>query len=396
MRKFIQRALNKLAKLDKGQIRALLYDMATENDRLETVLHSMTDGVLVADTEHNLILYNKAAESFLHLSSGELYEKKIWTIIKDQEIAEFIKRALKNQERIFDKEFTIDLGGSSRVLSFSIMPLVKERKIQGNLVHIEEVTEKRSKEARLRRAENLASLTTLAAGVAHEIKNPLGSMSIHLQLIEKQLKSASCVIDGEIKHHLDVINEEVNRLNGIVLDFLFAVRPMDANLEEQNINHVVRETVNFISFELEEDNIHINLDLDETICPIQLDEKLIRQALLNLIKNAQAAMPEGGTLTIRTRKKHEYILLDVQDTGTGVPEDIITKIFEPYFTTKEFGSGLGLTVVYKIIKEHLGDISVRSKQGEGTAFSMVFPIPQKEKRLLQWGGDDHEVQFISS
>ena len=396
MRKFIQRALNKLSKLDRQQVRTLLLDIASENDRLETVLHSMMDGVLVADTNHGLILYNKAAEPLLHVHVGEVYEKKIWTVIKDEDVAEFVKTTLLNQERQFDTEFTLDFSGVTRMLSFSIMPLVKEGKIQGNLIHIEDVTEKRSEEARLRRAESLASLTTLAAGVAHEIKNPLGSISIHLQLIEKELKTDCGPANENIHQHLGVINEEVNRLNSIVVDFLFAVRPMNTQLEENNLNGSVRETLEFIRFELDEHNIEVEEDLCENRCVIMMDEKLLKQALLNLIKNAEAAMPEGGTITVSSRRKQDHVLLEVKDTGSGISSENLSKIFEPYFTTKEFGSGLGLTVVFKIIREHMGEISVQSKVGEGTTFSMMFPIPQKEKKLLGWEGDDNDVQSADS
>ena len=396
MRKFIQRALNKLPKLDRQQVRTLLLDIASENDRLETVLHSMMDGVLVSDTDHVLILFNKSAEPLLHVHVGEVYEKRIWTVIKDEEIADFVKNTLLNQERVFDKEFTLDFGGVTRILSFSVMPLVKEGKIQGNLIHIEDVTEKRSEEARLRRAESLASLTTLAAGVAHEIKNPLGSISIHLQLIEKELKTDCDSGNENIRQHLGVINEEVNRLNSIVVDFLFAVRPMNTQLKENNLNGVVRETIDFIQFELAENNIKIEEDLCENLCIIMMDEKLLKQALLNLIKNAQAAMPEGGTVSVSSRRKQDHVLLEVKDTGTGISGENLSKIFEPYFTTKEFGSGLGLTVVFKIIREHLGEISVQSKVGEGTTFSMMFPIPQKEKKLLEWEGEENDIQSAGS
>jgi len=396
MRKFIQRALNKLPKLDRQQVRTLLLDIASENDRLETVLHSMMDGVLVSDTDHVLILFNKSAEPLLHVHVGEVYEKRIWTVIKDEEIADFVKNTLLNQERVFDKEFTLDFGGTTRILSFSVMPLVKEGKIQGNSIHIEDVTEKRSEEARLRRAESLASLTTLAAGVAHEIKNPLGSISIHLQLIEKELKTDCDSGNENIRQHLGVINEEVNRLNSIVVDFLFAVRPMNTQLKENNLNGVVRETIDFIQFELAENNIKIEEDLCENLCIIMMDEKLLKQALLNLIKNAQAAMPEGGTVSVSSRRKQDHVLLEVKDTGTGISGENLSKIFEPYFTTKEFGSGLGLTVVFKIIREHLGEISVQSKVGEGTTFSMMFPIPQKEKKLLEWEGEENDIQSAGS
>ena len=271
------------------------------------------------------------------------------------------------------------------------MPLVQGGEIQGQLLHVEDITERRAKEARLRRAESLASLTTLAAGVAHEIKNPLGSIGIHIQLIQKTLKAAGRLDRTTVRRYLDIINEEVDRLNRIVVDFLFAVRPMDARLEEGDLNQVIADLLEFVHFELEEDKVVLESRLDEEIPPLSFDEKLLKQALLNVINNAVAAMPDGGTLTVATERAGDVVLIHVIDTGTGISEENMAKIFEPYFTTKEFGSGLGLTVVYKIVKEHGGEIALKSKEGEGTTFTISLPIPQKELRLLGFKGKKHEV-----
>jgi PAS domain S-box-containing protein len=391
MRKFIHRALKKLDKLDKDQVHSLLYDMAAENERLEIVLESMTEGVIVCDTEHNLILYNKSAERLFYFAGSDVHEKKVWSVIEDEEIAGFLENSLKNQEKVVDKEFSLEIGSKVRILAISIMPLVKDGSIQGNIIHINDITEQREEEAKLRRAERLASLTTLAAGVAHEIKNPLGSMSIHIQLIKKAINGKECVTTDQVEKNLGIINEEVNRLNGIVVDFLFAVRPMDTQLEEGDLNKVIREVLEFVKVELENAGVELKQYFSEEIPYIKLDDKYLKQALLNIIKNGISAMPDGGTLTVSTWCEHDYVVLKVEDTGVGIPNDLIDKIFEPYFTTKDFGSGLGLTVVYKIVKEHFGEISVKSKEHEGTSFYLRFPIPQKEKRLLGWQGENDEV-----
>jgi signal transduction histidine kinase len=173
----------------------------------------------------------------------------------------------------------------------------------------------------------------------------------------------------------------------IVMDFLFAVRPMDTKLSAQDINQLVSELVDFLHLELEKAQIKIELDF-ATIPRIPLDERYIKQALLNLIKNAQDAMPDGGTLRLKTYNTDDHVFLEIADTGTGIPEEIREKIFEPYFTTKDFSSGLGLTLVFKIIKEHNGEITLTSKVGEGTTFILSFPIPQGEKRLLGYNGEE--------
>jgi PAS domain S-box-containing protein len=387
MRKFIDRALQKLAKLDSEQIRSLIYDLANENDRLESVLDSLTDGVLVSDEEHNLIFVNKPAERLVPLASSEIYERRIWDAIADEEIASFIEESLSNQESVFDEEYTLDHGGKNRTLAVSILPVVKEGHIQGNLLHLKDITERKSKEARLRRAESLASLTTLAAGVAHEIKNPLGSIGIHIQLVQKSLQEEDIDRD-RVQGYIDVVNEEVSRLNKIVVDFLFAMRPMNVELSDGDLNDVVRGVLDFVQYELETSDIELVAELAETLPKIELDDKYLKQALMNIIKNAIAAMPEGGTLRVSTERSGDDVQLSISDTGVGMSDEVAEKIFEPYYTTKDFGSGIGLTLVYKVIKEHLGDISVQTQEGQGTTFTLSFPIPQRERHLLSYRGEE--------
>jgi len=386
VRKFLQRALMKLPKLDKAQIKELLYGLASENERLEVVLDSLGEGVIVSDVEHNLVLFNKSAERLVPFASNDAVEQKVWEAIQDNEISRFVRQVLENQETVVDEEFTLMVKGVPRVLNCSIMPLVRAGHIQGNILHIDDITEKRGREARLRRAESLASLTTLAAGVAHEIKNPLGSIGIHIQLIQKAIRNRDSVDPSTIEPFIDIVNEEVERLNRIVVDFLFAVRPMDTKLEESNLNHVVSDLLEFVRYELEEANITLTESLDADLPPVMLDEKYMKQAILNIIKNAISAMPKGGELRVTTERQAGEAILSISDNGIGMSDDIINKIFEPYFTTKDFGSGLGLTLVYKVVKEHMGEISVSSQEGIGTTFSITLRIPQKYQHLLSWEG----------
>lgn len=387
MRKFIERALGKLSKLHVDQIRALLQDMATENERLEAVLDSMTEGVMVADESHKLVLQNRPAGRLLPITPGENYEHPLWEVIADPEIAEFVRKTLTNQESVTEQEFALEVAGGSRVLSCSILPLVRGGTIQGNFLLVQDITERRGREARLRRAESLAALTTLAAGVAHEIKNPLGSIGIHMQLIEKSLKKNANSNAG-LQEYVDVVNEEVERLNKIVVDFLFAVRPMDVDLREGDLNQVIKDLLGFVRYELEESGIHVAEELDEQLPLVELDEKYFKQALMNIVKNAMSAMPEGGVLRVSTSRRDEEVMVTISDNGVGIPEDLIEKIFEPYFTTRDYGSGIGLTMVYKVVKEHRGEISVSSQEGKGTTFTITLPVPQGEVNLIGWEGSE--------
>ena len=391
MRKFIERALAKLNKLDSDQIHALMYDLAYEHERLNGVLDSLSDGIMVADVENNLIMFNKAAERLVPFAGSDGYDRPIWESITDDEISRFVEETLETQESIRDREFALDRSGMTRLLAFSITPLVRDGQIHGTIIHAEDVSERRGREARLRRAESLASLTTLAAGVAHEIKNPLGSIGIHMQLIQKALSRIDAEEVEQIEGYVDVVNEEVERLNRIVVDFLFAVRPMDTKLEDRDLNAIVHDLLEFVRFELDEANIEIQENYAEDLPNLEIDEKYLKQALLNIVKNAISAMPDGGIFTVSSRHQGDVVILKIKDTGLGMSEEVLNKIFEPYFTTKDFGSGIGLTMVYKVVKEHMGDISVVSQEGKGSSFSISFPVPQREQHLLNYEGGSNEV-----
>jgi two-component system, sporulation sensor kinase E len=395
MRNFIQRAVRKLEKLDREQILNLINLLTEDVELLETILNSMEDGIIVTDREYRIRAVNRTARRMLRLQAGELLEKVVWMVIRDQDIADFVEKQVKSDARIEEEEFDAVQGASTAIYSLSAAPYVKNKRIDGTLLVIRDVTEKKQRDAQLRRAENLASLTTLAAGVAHEIKNPLASIGIHIQLMRRELQSSGCIDRVSGEEYLAVLDEEIERLNGIVVDFLFAVRPMDTRMKSEDINKLAEDMIDFVKYELEEHNIKTELKLKPGLPKIQIDQKYMKQVLLNIIKNAISAMPEGGTITVRTCRKDDGIAVQIGDTGYGISKEHMSKIFEPYFTTRDFGSGLGLTVVYKIIKEHGGDITLDSKEGEGTVFTITLPLPQSERSLIEWKdgrpGQDAEV-----
>ena len=372
MRKFLARALSKLGRLDPNQVKALVKELAEENEILESAFHSMAAGIIVIDSSGIISFANKAVGRIIPISKSEPTDRHFTEIIKDDEINNLIIESEKNQETIHDREFVFDAPNGPRIITCSILPLLLYNEISGNLIHLRDVTQRKHAEARLRRAESLASLTTMTAGMAHEIKNPLGSIGIYIQLMQKAIERDGVPDKEFFNKNLGILSEEVERLNNIVVDFLFAVRPMDVDLKDEELESIINESLELVKPELDEANIEIETSFEENIPKLQLDCKLIKQAVLNIIKNAMNA-------------------IQIKDDGEGIPEENREKIFEPYFTTKDFGSGLGLTLVYKIIKEHYGEIELKSKVGVGTSFIIKLPIPQKEQHLIEWNGVSDEI-----
>ena len=207
-------------------------------------------------------------------------------------------------------------------------------------------------------------------------------MKIHLQLLRKTLKTKGSIDSEGAERYLGVLDEEIDHLNKIAVDFLFAVRPMNIELRLGSIESVINDLVTFLAPEADEKHIEVVSDVEKFLPRIEMDARYLRQSLLNIVENAFAAMPGGGKLSISARLDGNYETVTVRDTGTGIDSEHLSKIFEPYFTTKASGTGLGLTVVYKVIKEHRGDIFVSSEPGKGTVFTIKLPVPATERKAI--------------
>ncbi len=400
MRRYAKRLAQKVAKLSNEQVESLLDMVLEENETLDAVMESLNTGLLICDKAGNLLLTNKTAERLLPFNATRvsLAEQRgqttpVWNIIADSDISAFLRSVYEKPKNQTSEEFTLETaGGSVRIIVVTALPLVQKKRVTGTLIQIEDVTDARNQQTLLRRMESLASLTNLAASVAHEIKNPLGAISIHIQLIQKALKKARAG-DGMlpdrkfVENYLDVVNEEIDRLNKIIVDFLFAVRPIQAKLEPVNPNEIINSLMDFMRPEFEKADVELKLELLDKPPNLMLDVALFKQVIMNLAQNAVAAMKNGGLLGINTQIKNDHFIITVADTGEGMDEQTCSRIFEPYFTTKANGTGLGLTMVYKIIKESAGEIDVRSFPGEGTIFTISLPVPQKERRSIEYDGD---------
>jgi nitrogen-specific signal transduction histidine kinase len=220
-------------------------------------------------------------------------------------------------------------------------------------------------------SRKLAALGRLMAGVAHEVKNPLNAMTIHLELLKRKLSQPP---PPDVAKHVNVIASEIRRLDEVILGFLKFARPDELKLQPVQLTALVSDVVTTVSPEAQRNTVAVKVDCPATLPEINADPGMLRQALLNLALNACQAMPDGGTLRIACRATpRRKVEIDVEDTGVGIPPEDLSRIFDLYFTTKEKGSGIGLSMVYRIVQLHDGDVEVQSTPGSGTRFRLIFP-----------------------
>lgn len=392
MNKFLKKASEKLSILDPSQTESLFADLLEAVDMKDGILDSFSEGIILLGPNRVILYMNKSVRSLISLNYKKSYRNRILdSIIVDNDIIDFFNSYWKGgkHEKDAAKEFTYQNGETVKIILIEIQnefTVFHDRKC--DLIKISDITQQRIDANRLRRNESLAQMTTMAAGVAHEIKNPLGSISLYLQLLEREYKKHKSLTALQAEKYLGVIKEEIERLNSIVVDFLFAVRPLTVNLRKEKINELVDDVAEFVTPEMKQHGISLELNLEPGLPKLNIDASLFRQAALNLLKNSIQALEarytdlSQGKISIETKLNNNCVDILFGDNGCGIPEELLSKIFEPYYTTKETGTGLGLTVLFKIVKEHKGELNVISKVNEGTTFIISFPVPQDERMKL--------------
>ena len=398
----LKRLLEKLPKLSHEQLGGVLRDVADENAMLTSIFDSLSTGLIIVDRKWKFLQSNKAADRFVFENTSaesKFDEEFVWQSVSEKEIGDFLEKTAASGKSNITQEFTTaGTDGSVRFLSVSIFSYVNRSVLAGNIIKIEDITQKRTKEVLSRRMENMSGLTNLAAGMAHEIKNPLGAIGIHIQLIQR-------VIKKHREEHLDIVNQEIERLNKLVMDFLFAVRPVKAELILKDPSAILKNIIDFFSPEFGRAHVVVSLRMPEKSIRLLIDEKLFREVIINIAQNAFAAIKERytecseisescrscpGKIDFIAAVKGDNYVISIADNGSGIDEKDIPRIFEPYYTTKANGTGLGMTMAYKIIKEFNGDIQVESHKNEGTKISILIPIPQTDRKLLEDASEEGE------
>ena len=259
---------------------------------------------------------------------------------------------------------------------------------------VRDITETRKKTEEKIESERLTALTMLAAGVAHELGHPLNSLHIHLQLIERRLKKSAPDTYEDVGELLDVARGEVKRLDFIIDQFLGAIRPTRPQFELINLNTLVKEAAKFLEPELKDRKVKLDLDLHANLPLMRIDADQMKQAFYNLIKNGAQAISGKGQIQVRTDVAEDEVTVSFADSGKGIPAEEMSSVFEPFFTTKESGSGLGLLIVRRIVREHGGEIGLESEEGVGTLVTIHLPKSDRSVRLLEMGEHENSKETV--
>ena len=348
-----------------------LQELKAYNDR---VLSSMTNGLITLDLDSRVVSANGAAESILGLEGKDwqgINFRDLWP--EDNHLVRLLVQCLQSQTTCRNQEISLDTGeGEQRTLMVNTSFLEDGREeTMGVLVVINDITELKELEARMRQSDRLAALGTLSAGLAHEIRNPLSAIKTFVQLLPRKISNPAFFDKFQT-----TVPRELNRINDLIESLLELARPPKLEFKIISVSECLAQIEDLYRDKLEAANIGLEISGEKILPELWADREHLVRAFSNVVINAQEAMQEGGNLTIKAGEVAGGLVLQFADTGVGMDESTKDKIFNPFFTTKDAGTGLGLAMTHKIIQEHGGDIQVDSVVGAGTTFTLILPRMQ--------------------
>jgi len=377
---FLEKLVTRLDRVESGEVQQIVARLIREKGFLEKVFEALQEGVIVLDPKGVIGFVNRAACQFFGLDADQATGQPLSSQVRGLDWNEIGKpgRTISRDLEVFYPE--------NRYLNFYLAPIDESEgdgDSLGYVMLVRDLTSTRAEAEETLESERLNALTLLAAGVAHEIGNPLNSVDIHLQLLGRKLRKLPAGDRRPLEANLDTARLELQRLDTILKQFLHAVRPTVPRRERQDFHALIQESLRLLEPELESRKIRVELDFADSMPAAMIDGGQFQQAFYNLIRNAYQALPAvDGHIIIRTRcSDYEYVI-SIEDNGSGISTEHMGALFEPYRTTKSSGTGLGLLIVRRIVREHGGEIAVESEENHGTRVRIHLPRSDKSVRLL--------------
>lgn len=385
-RAFLDKILARLRRIQPEEVEAFFVELARDKRFLETIFNAIREGVIVTDTAGTVIYMNDAAGMLFGIDPAASLGRPL-----SENISGLRWKELAQGHDIVTRDIEV-FHPAHRILNFYVVPLMAEddekpghREHAGYALIMRDFTERHREAQETLESERIAALQLLAAGVAHEIGNPLNSLTIHLQLLERRLRKLPEDDRDALLQPLEIAQEEIRRLDSIVSQFLRAIRPAPLQRAPHDLNSLVRDAAEFLGPELKSRHILLELELAPGLPVLDVDQDQLKQAFFNIIKNASEAMKQGGLLKIRTGADGDWVNITFADTGGGMTQETMARVFEPYFTTKKTGSGLGLMITQRVVRAHGGEVVLESDPGRGLRLTIRLPRRERQVQMLPPG-----------
>jgi len=356
----------------------------------QQLISSMSDGMVSIDTEGRIVSFNKSAIEMLSILPDRMKGYDLKTVLNFK--ISGIEEALKTGRSAGEKEILYTkVSGSSLPMGITTSPVLDaDGTCQGAVLILRDLRQIKQLEAKVRRSEKLAAIGQLATAVAHEVRNPLGSIKGFAQYLRHALQK-----QPKEREYAQIMVNEIDRINRVVGDLLSFANPKDAQLRPTNVGQLIQHTLKLVEMDAKAKAIDLQLDSASNMGTVNLDPEQITQAFLNLLINALKFVPHGGHILVKTERKESdnSFIFQVQDDGPGIPAEQMSKIFEPFFTTSETGTGLGLSIVHKIMDNHQGEIDVVSPlpgKDHGTCFTIRLPLKDNNRKNINYS-ENHEI-----
>ena len=376
----LDRVLGRIDDLDAQNLAILARRLERERDLMETVLDTLREGVIVLSHDSAIEYANTAAVRLLGVSEEAVNGSELRRVAPDIAKALDMPVAVEALTREVEVRYP-----ESRVLRLHLTRVggSQDAERARRVAVLSDITAERVQAEDRVESERIDSIVALAAGVAHEVGNPLNAIGIHLQLLQREAeKLGDSPAAEKVRNAAQVCRSEITRLDGIVRDFLGAVRHAPPDLVDADLVTVVAETMNLLKDQCGQLGIRVAVDVANDIPLIMADRNQVKQALFNVMKNALEAMDRGGEIFIHLEADDEWVVLSVKDTGVGIPADKLTRVCDAYYTTKASGGGLGMLIVLRILRAHGGTVDIQSTPNIGTTVTLRFPLKHRRVKTL--------------